>query len=97
VDPRAGLDDMEKRKLLTLPGLELRPLGRPASRYTDCANMQKSNSQTGTDVRGRVFHAGLLAEGPATGQCNQGFPCFSSILEQMLSWHPNYHAARLHM
>jgi hypothetical protein len=30
VDPRAGLDDLEKRKYLTLPGLELRPLGRPA-------------------------------------------------------------------
>jgi hypothetical protein len=30
VDPRAGLDDMEQRKFLTLPGLELRPLGRPA-------------------------------------------------------------------
>jgi hypothetical protein len=30
VDPRAGLDDLEKRKFLTLPGLELRPLGRPA-------------------------------------------------------------------
>jgi hypothetical protein len=30
VDPRAGLDDMEKRKFLILPGLELRPLGRPA-------------------------------------------------------------------
>jgi hypothetical protein len=29
VDPRAGLD-VEKRKFLTLPGLELRPLGRPA-------------------------------------------------------------------
>jgi hypothetical protein len=29
VDPRAGLDDMEKRKFLTLLGLELRPLGRP--------------------------------------------------------------------
>jgi hypothetical protein len=28
VDPRAGLDDMEKWKFLTLPGLELRPLGR---------------------------------------------------------------------
>jgi hypothetical protein len=28
--PRAGLDDLEKRKFLTLPGLELRPLGRPA-------------------------------------------------------------------
>jgi hypothetical protein len=30
VDPRAGLDDMVKRKFLTLPGLELQPLGRPA-------------------------------------------------------------------
>jgi hypothetical protein len=29
-DPRAGLDDVEKRKLLTLSGLELRPLGRSA-------------------------------------------------------------------
>jgi hypothetical protein len=30
VDPTAGLDDVEKRKFLTLPGLEVRPLGRPA-------------------------------------------------------------------
>jgi hypothetical protein len=30
VGPRAGLDDVEKRKFLTLPGLELRPLGLPA-------------------------------------------------------------------
>jgi hypothetical protein len=30
VGPRAGLDDVEKRKFLTIPGLELRPLGRPA-------------------------------------------------------------------
>jgi hypothetical protein len=40
VGPRAGLDrldDVEKRKFLSLSGLELRPLGRPASRYTDCA------------------------------------------------------------
>jgi hypothetical protein len=28
--PRAGLDDVEKRKFLTLSRLELRPLGRPA-------------------------------------------------------------------
>jgi hypothetical protein len=27
--PRAGLDELEKRKFLTLPGLELRPLGHP--------------------------------------------------------------------
>jgi hypothetical protein len=31
VDPSAGLDDVEKRKFLTLLGLELRPLGRLAS------------------------------------------------------------------
>jgi hypothetical protein len=30
MDPRAGLNDVEKRKFLTLPGLELRPLCRPA-------------------------------------------------------------------
>jgi hypothetical protein len=30
VGPRVGLEDVEKRKFLTLPGLELRPLGRPA-------------------------------------------------------------------
>jgi hypothetical protein len=34
VDPRASLDDLEKRKFLTLPGLELQPV---ASRYTDYA------------------------------------------------------------
>jgi hypothetical protein len=31
VGPRAGLDAVEEKKFLTLPGLELRPLGRPAS------------------------------------------------------------------
>jgi hypothetical protein len=30
VDSRVGLDDVEKRQFLTLPGLEVRPLGRPA-------------------------------------------------------------------
>jgi hypothetical protein len=30
VDLKTGLDDLEKRKFLTLPGLELRPLGLPA-------------------------------------------------------------------
>jgi hypothetical protein len=30
VDLRAGLDDVEKGKFLTLPGLELPPLSRPA-------------------------------------------------------------------
>jgi hypothetical protein len=30
VGPRAGLDNVEKRKFLPPPGLELLPLGRPA-------------------------------------------------------------------
>jgi hypothetical protein len=30
VSPRAGLDDVQMRKLLPLPGLELQPLCRPA-------------------------------------------------------------------
>jgi hypothetical protein len=30
VGPTAGLDDVEKRKVLTLQGLEFEPLGRPA-------------------------------------------------------------------
>jgi hypothetical protein len=34
VDLRAGVDDLENRKFLTLPGLELQPV---ASRYTDYA------------------------------------------------------------
>jgi hypothetical protein len=36
---RAGLDAAEKRKFLTLPGLELRPsiVQLVAPRYTDCA------------------------------------------------------------
>jgi hypothetical protein len=39
VDPRSGLDDLEKIKFLTLPGLELRTLAvQPvASGYTDYA------------------------------------------------------------
>jgi hypothetical protein len=30
VDPRVGLEEVEKRKFFTLPGLELQPLGRSA-------------------------------------------------------------------
>jgi hypothetical protein len=38
VDQRAGLDDVEKRIFLTLPGLELQSVVQPvASHYTDYA------------------------------------------------------------
>jgi hypothetical protein len=41
VNPRAGLDDVEKRKFLTLPGLEPNPsvIQSVASRYTDYPNI----------------------------------------------------------
>jgi hypothetical protein len=34
VEPKVGMDDVERRKFLTLPGLELRLLGRPARRQS---------------------------------------------------------------
>jgi hypothetical protein len=34
VSPRTGLDDVEKKKFLTLPGAELRPLSHPACSQT---------------------------------------------------------------
>jgi hypothetical protein len=37
VDPRAHLGNVEKRIFLTLPGLELQPLGHPARSHTDHA------------------------------------------------------------
>jgi hypothetical protein len=36
MDPRAGLDDVENRTFLTLTGLELRPLRRPARNQSLC-------------------------------------------------------------
>jgi hypothetical protein len=37
VGPRIDLDDVEKRKFLTLPGLKLRPVQSIGCRYTDWA------------------------------------------------------------
>jgi hypothetical protein len=40
VDPRATLEDMEKRKFFTLPGLERQTIIQPiGSCYTDCTTM----------------------------------------------------------
>jgi hypothetical protein len=36
VDSRAGLDDVEGRKFLNLPGLEIRPMGRPVRSQSLC-------------------------------------------------------------
>jgi hypothetical protein len=50
VDPRAGLDDVEKRKFLILPELELRPLGRPA-RGQSLYQLRNPGSQTQFKLR----------------------------------------------
>jgi hypothetical protein len=42
MDPRAGMDDVEKRKFFTLPGLELQPLDRPARSQSD-RNKKETN------------------------------------------------------
>jgi hypothetical protein len=61
VDPRVGLD-VEKRKLLTLLGLELRPLGRPSrsqSLYRLCypgSSERKRQSKASAQVLGRLTH-----------------------------------------
>jgi hypothetical protein len=57
VDPRAGLDDVEKREVLTLPELEPRPLDRPArnqSLYRLC------------------YLGSLVNEAYANSRCSQG-------------------------
>jgi hypothetical protein len=53
VDPRAGLDNMKKRKLLIVPGLEIRPLGRPAlPLLLITASVQLESKVTGRESQG---------------------------------------------
>jgi hypothetical protein len=69
VDPRAGLDYLEKRKFLTLLGLELRPLGGPARSHSlsVCGAEEKINLfccdlNPGLLSRGRHYtHWAMLA------------------------------------
>jgi hypothetical protein len=78
VGPRAVLDHEEKRKFFTLLGLELRPLGRPASSqslyrlrypsfYYNMGLKQKKNWMfyCGPDFRGPWYC-------PVTGFCGDG-------------------------
>jgi hypothetical protein len=52
VDSRAGLDDVEKRKFLTLPALELRPLCHPA-RSQSLYRLSYRNLATAAENRSR--------------------------------------------
>jgi hypothetical protein len=67
VDPRAGLDDLEKKQFLTLPGLKLRPLSRPA-------RIGNSNGLLGNRTRdlppcSTVSQPNTLQRGPTERDC----------------------------
>jgi hypothetical protein len=74
VDPRAGLDDVEKRKFLTLPGLKLRPLGRPAcspSLYRiRCPG--SCNPHRTTQIQTKRRHPHLEKDSNPRSQCSSG-------------------------
>jgi hypothetical protein len=53
MSPRAGLKDVERRKFLTLPRLELRPLGRP-TRSQSLYRLSNPGSLYSTDVENQA-------------------------------------------
>jgi hypothetical protein len=59
VDPRAGLDDVEKRKFLTLPGLELGALRLPAPSQSEGENKYENNINMDLRESGFVIQAVL--------------------------------------
>jgi hypothetical protein len=70
VGPRPGLDNLEKRKFLILPGLELRHFGRPASRQSLYRLKFMLNYRP---------EVSLNPEGLATREFDQSFLWFSSV------------------
>jgi hypothetical protein len=72
MDPRAGLDDVEKRKFfLTLPGFQLRPLGRPArsqSLYRLCYPGSKYISKKNGENSNRYINYTYTKSGVRAGQ-----------------------------
>jgi hypothetical protein len=68
--PGAGLDDVNRRKILPLPGLELRPLGRPARCYTDCAKLTRvSKPDETTEVLKEMKNSLLEYDSVWSGRC----------------------------
>jgi hypothetical protein len=73
VGPRTGLDDMEKRKILPLPGLKFRSLGRPVSiqslYWLPYPGSLESGSKTEnkTNARANFTHRGAHWTGDCVG------------------------------
>jgi hypothetical protein len=63
VGPRAGVDDVKKRKFLTLPGLELRPLSLPAQGHADAEWIQIAQESSVAGSCTRQCISGSIKEG----------------------------------
>jgi hypothetical protein len=67
--PSAGLDEMMKRKFFTLPGLELRLLGRPARRQW-LYRLRYPGSSNNNNIENHaldLYFEGVLFECPPPG------------------------------
>jgi hypothetical protein len=89
MDPKAGLDDVEKRKFLTLPGLELRPFSRPARsqsqhrlRYPGSWRQSKSKRKCGEVAGPPVCTRWLLASSPASLTSATRRHCFVRFIKK---------------
>jgi hypothetical protein len=83
-DPRAGLDDLEKRTFFTLPGLELRSLRHAARtfivayyRFTSSQAIAEAVSRRLPTAAARVWQMGFVVDIVPSGQVFSeyfGFP-----------------------
>jgi hypothetical protein len=92
VGPRAGLDDVKRRKFLTLPGLELRHLGRPARsqslyrlRYPGSVLEMAGRLILGIDLRFRLVTPDAAQSVDSLAKA--GFHLFCNITTKVSSHH----------
>jgi hypothetical protein len=64
--PRAGLHNVEKRKILILPGLELLPLGRPARSQSLYRLRYLGSIYLINTSKNRIFYQMSIDETPRT-------------------------------
>jgi hypothetical protein len=101
VDPRPILDDLKKRKFFTLPGLELRPLDRPARNPSPCGRaiavaVSGWLPAAAARVRARVWQVGFVVDKVVSGQIFSecfGFPYQNRSFHQLL--HPHTHPGQV--
>jgi hypothetical protein len=58
-------------------------------REPGCGTETAGRVSEGASNAGQLANSQLHPEGPATSLLDQGFPWYSLVPEQMLSWYPN--------